>query len=91
MDFARTRRWYGAGTRGGAGWSVRRSRMQGTLALACGASALRLAFELITQNVDGLHARAGSAPIELHGNLMRTVCLARCGFVEDDPQLLASG
>lgn len=48
-------------------------------------------FELITQNVDGLHARAGSAPIELHGNLMRTVCLARCGFVENDPQRLPAG
>ena len=49
------------------------------------------AFELITQNVDGLHARAGSAPIELHGRLMRTVCLARCGFVEDDPLKLPAG
>ncbi|HVE90133.1 MAG TPA: NAD-dependent deacylase [Burkholderiaceae bacterium] len=48
-------------------------------------------FDLITQNVDGLHARAGSTPIELHGNIMRTVCLARCGFVEVDPQLLPPG
>ena len=48
-------------------------------------------FDLITQNVDGLHARAGSAPIELHGSIMRTVCLARCGFVENDPQRLPSG
>ncbi len=48
-------------------------------------------FELITQNVDGLHARAGSRPIELHGNLMRTVCLARCGFAEDDPRRLPAG
>ncbi len=48
-------------------------------------------FELITQNVDGLHARAGSTPIELHGNIMRTTCLARCGFVEDDPQRLPAG
>lgn len=30
---------------------------------------------LITQNVDGLHARAGSAdPIELHGNITRCRC-----------------
>jgi len=37
---------------------------------------------LVTQNVDGLHARAGSRDvIELHGNIMRTVCF-RCG-VED--------
>ncbi len=62
----------------------------GHLALAA-AQARFDAFELITQNVDGLHARAGSAPIELHGNLMRTVCLARCGFVEDDPLLLPDG
>lgn len=48
-------------------------------------------FELITQNVDGLHARAGSAPIELHGSIMRTVCLARCGFVENEPQRLPPG
>ena len=48
-------------------------------------------FALITQNVDGLHARAGSTPIELHGNLMRTICLARCGFVEEDPLRLPVG
>ena len=48
-------------------------------------------FAVITQNVDGLHRRAGSVPIELHGNLMRTICLARCGFVEDDPSRLPAG
>ena len=32
-------------------------------------------FTLITQNVDGLHQRAGSrGVIELHGNIMRTKC-----------------
>jgi len=32
-------------------------------------------FQLITQNVDGLHQRAGSQRvIELHGNIMRTRC-----------------
>lgn len=35
--------------------------------------------QLVTQNVDGLHHRAGSrAVIELHGNLERVVCLD-CG------------
>ncbi len=33
------------------------------------------AFTLVTQNVDGLHARAGSrAVIELHGNITRSKC-----------------
>ena len=48
-------------------------------------------FTLVTQNVDGLHQRAGSRDvIELHGNLTRTRCSAGCGVVErweatDDP------
>lgn len=40
-------------------------------------------FYLITQNVDGLHARAGSKNIlELHGNLFRTRCLG-CWVLEE--------
>lgn len=36
-------------------------------------------FSLITQNVDGLHARAGSGNvIELHGNILRVRCFNRC-------------
>ena len=36
-------------------------------------------FVLITQNVDGLHVMAGSAPVlELHGNIQRVRC-AQCG------------
>ena len=36
-------------------------------------------FRLITQNVDGLHARAGSRDIlEVHGNIMRSFCID-CG------------
>jgi NAD-dependent deacetylase len=39
---------------------------------------------LITQNVDGLHQRAGSsAPVEVHGNLWRVRCVG-CGHREDD-------
>jgi NAD-dependent deacetylase len=45
---------------------------------------------LLTQNVDGLHARAGSPdPVELHGNLWRVRCAAGCGARaldrEEDP------
>ncbi|MBD3298926.1 MAG: NAD-dependent protein deacylase, partial [candidate division Zixibacteria bacterium] len=40
-------------------------------------------FTLITQNVDGLHRRAGSSePIELHGNIMLTRC-HDCGEYAD--------
>lgn len=41
-------------------------------------------FTLITQNVDGLHALAGSrALLEIHGSLWRTRCLG-CGVVRED-------
>jgi NAD-dependent deacetylase len=37
-------------------------------------------FCLVTQNVDGLHARAGNRRIlELHGNILRSHCFAECG------------
>ena len=40
-------------------------------------------FTLITQNVDGLHLKAGSPDvIELHGNLGRVKCFEGCGIVE---------
>lgn len=42
------------------------------------------AFSLITQNVDGLHRRAGSSdPAELHGNLWFTRCTG-CGDLRED-------
>src|SRR5262245_43645002 len=42
-------------------------------------------FALITQNVDGLHRRAGSRRVlELHGNLNRVRCTG-CGRVADRP------
>jgi NAD-dependent deacetylase len=46
---------------------------------------------LVTQNVDGLHARAGSRDvIELHGNLTRSVCFD-CGREQPDEVDLAHG
>jgi NAD-dependent deacetylase len=40
--------------------------------------AARPDFLLVTQNVDGLHARAGSRNlVELHGNIRRSVCFDR--------------
>ena len=49
-------------------------------------------LRVITQNVDGLHALAGSTGlIELHGNILRTVCLERCGFLEDTADRLPAG
>ena len=47
-------------------------------------------FTLATQNVDGLHQRAGSENVlELHGNIMRTICSAERLEVEppDDEAL----
>lgn len=49
-------------------------------------------FAIVTQNVDGLHTRAGStAVLELHGNLTRTKCFADCGVRIDDPADLPPG
>ena len=49
------------------------------------------AFWLVTQNVDGLHARAGSCNIlELHGNILRSRCL-ECRTVTDNVTLDGSG
>ena len=45
----------------------------------------RSGVTLLTQNVDGLHARAGSPDaIELHGNLWRVRCAAGCGVSHED-------
>jgi NAD-dependent deacetylase len=61
---------------------------------------------LLTQNIDGLHRKAGSNPdlvLELHGTMFRTVCLtcgangdmrdalARVAAGETDPPCLACG
>src|SRR6185436_9873567 len=37
------------------------------------------AFTLITQNVDGLHERAGSTAIRLHGSIWELACWDACG------------
>jgi NAD-dependent deacetylase len=38
------------------------------------------AFCIATQNVDGLHTRAGSRNVlELHGNILRSRCFEECG------------
>src|SRR5918994_912132 len=47
------------------------------------------AFVLITQNVDGLHRRAGSAKLlELHGTILQARC-NRCGGMRDMGEALA--
>lgn len=57
-----------------------------------GAAARFEQFTLITQNVDGLHERAGSRDvIELHGNILRSKCFAECGVVFGTPELLPQG
>ncbi len=44
------------------------------------------ALVLVTQNVDGLHQRAGSANVvELHGNLHRSRCFAEGVVIAGDP------
>lgn len=63
----------------------------GHRALAAAASRYE-SLTVITQNVDGLHRRAGSTDlIELHGTLEATICLASCGFRCDRPGELPAG
>ena len=39
---------------------------------------------VVTQNIDGLHQRAGSTRVlEVHGSLWRARCIDRCGHVRD--------
>lgn len=45
---------------------------------------------VLTQNVDGLHQRAGSErPLELHGSLWRVRCSDGCGFAVIDKETAA--
>lgn len=72
--------------------AVRRARPNpGHVALARGAHGGRTPVAVVTQNVDGLHARAGSDVIELHGNILRTICLERCGQRYEPDDLLPAG
>jgi len=49
-------------------------------------------FSLVTQNVDGLHTRAGSREVrELHGNILASRCFDECGVRIEQPQALPSG
>ncbi len=62
----------------------------GHQALATLEEALGERFLLVTQNVDGLHERAGSRRIvRLHGSLWRLRC-TRCGDEDEDLDLIAS-
>lgn len=46
---------------------------------------------VVTQNVDGLHARAGARDvIELHGNIARATCFDGCGWSGDPDRLEAT-
>ncbi|EXC20592.1 NAD-dependent ADP-ribosyltransferase sirtuin-4 [Morus notabilis] len=74
----RARRRYWA--RSYAGWRRFTAAQPGAahIALASLEKAGRINF-MITQNVDRLHHRAGSNPLELHGTVYSVVCLD-CGF-----------
>ena len=81
QDFLRTestRQRYWA--RSMVGWPLVAQAMPNAAHLALGQlESLGRVQQLVTQNVDGLHQRAGSsAVIELHGNVSQVVCLG-CG------------
>jgi NAD-dependent deacetylase len=63
----------------------------GHVALARAAARFE-SLQVITQNVDGLHQRAGSrGVIELHGSILRTKCLEECGVMIESAQQLPAG
>jgi NAD-dependent deacetylase len=80
-------RWY-AERRAGV---ARAHPHAGHRALAAAAASFER-FALVTQNVDGLHARAGSPEvIELHGNILVSRCFDECGLQIADPGALPPG
>ena len=63
----------------------------GHRALAQAAGSLEW-LRIVTQNVDGLHQRAGSRDvIEIHGNILRSRCLDGCGVCYELPKDLPAG
>jgi NAD-dependent deacetylase len=65
-------------------WEAAPNTGHEALALLAAAGFVKL---LITQNVDGLHQRAGSEAVELHGTL-RTVSCLKCGAEYDSRCML---
>ena len=65
------------------GWPVvARARPDAAHVALASLEAMQRLHLLVTQNVDGLHQRAGSTEvIELHGNIGRVICL-QCGATE---------
>ncbi len=55
--------------------------------LECEGAALGMEVTLVTQNVDPLHQRAGSAPLAMHGELEVLRCERCGGEVRDDESL----
>lgn len=78
VDSAVDRRRYWA--RSHVGWGfISSSEPNDAHRAVASLEALGVLDDVITQNVDGLHQKAGSASVlELHGSLAATVCLA-CG------------
>lgn len=81
---ARQRYW----ARSTIGWPLISSvEPNGSHHVIAGLERADLATGVVTQNVDGLHRKAGSRNVvELHGNLARVVCLD-CGEVESRDSL----
>jgi NAD-dependent SIR2 family protein deacetylase len=84
QDFLRseaTRQRYWA--RSMIGWPVvARAQPNAAHVALASLEAMQQTHLLVTQNVDGLHQRAGSTEvIELHGNIGRVICL-QCGATE---------
>lgn len=76
-------------------YASRRARIREVVPNPAHHAIARLANErgacVVTQNVDGLHARAGAAHVvELHGNIARAKCFEACGWIGDADDLEAA-